>query len=89
MVHTFLPVPAYGAILGITETGPGPPHTIDILTHVVCYMEDVITAVHEGPDRQHKVFDGTVRSLKWIFPSLPGKTKYSVSVKKLMAGEGN
>ena len=42
----------------------------------------------EGADRQYEVLDGTVRALKWIFPYLPGKTKYFVSVKKLMTGEG-
>ena len=40
-------------------------------------------------DRQQRVFDGTVRALKWLFPSIPGELKDSVSVKKLMAGEGD
>ena len=34
LVHTLLPVPAYGAILEIPDTGPGPPHTMDSLTHI-------------------------------------------------------
>ena len=51
-------------------------------------MDDVITEVQGGPDRQREVFDGTVRALKWIFPSLTGETKDSVSAKELMAGEG-
>ena len=38
LVHTSLPVPAYGAILAIPETGLGPPHTMDSLTHIDCYI---------------------------------------------------
>ena len=48
LVHTSLPVPAYGAILEIPETGPGPHHTIYSLTHIDCYMDDVITEVQGG-----------------------------------------
>ena len=45
LMHISIPVPAYGAILAIQETGPFPPHTMDILAHINCYMNDVITAV--------------------------------------------
>ena len=38
LVHTSILVPAYGAISEIPETGPGPPHTIDSLTHIDYYM---------------------------------------------------
>ena len=48
LVHTYLPMPAYGAISEIPETGPGPPHTLDSLTHIDCSMNDVITAVQGG-----------------------------------------
>ena len=34
LVHKFLPVPAYGVITTIPETGPGPHHTMDRLTHM-------------------------------------------------------
>ena len=37
-----LPVPSYGTISKIPETGPGPPHTPESLTHIDCYMDDVI-----------------------------------------------
>ena len=50
-------------------------------------MGDVISAVQEGPDFQRRVFDGTFRALKWIFPLLPGELKDFVSVKKLVAEE--
>ena len=36
LMHTLLPVKAYGAILEIPETSLGPPHTIDSLTHIDC-----------------------------------------------------
>ena len=88
LVDSELPVPAYGAISKIPSTGPGPPHTPESLTHIDCYMDDVIPVVQGGPDRQHRVFDGTVRALKWLFPSLPGELKDLVSVKKVVAGEG-
>ena len=45
--------------------------------------------MQSGPDRQHRVFDGTVRALKWIFPSLTGDSKDLVRVKNLLEGEGN
>ena len=52
-------------------------------------MDDVITAVQGGADRQREVFDGTFRALKCLFMSLPDETKDSVSIKKLMVGEGD
>ena len=45
LVHTSRPVPAYGAISEIPEPSPGPPHTLDSLTHIDCYMDNVITSV--------------------------------------------
>ena len=88
LVDTDLPVPSYGAIYKIPATGPGPPHTPESLTNIDCYKDDVISAVQGGPDCQHRVFDGTVRSLKWIFPSLLGESKDLASVKKIVVGEG-
>ena len=52
-------------------------------------MNNVISVVQGVPDHQHQVFDGTVRALKWIFPSLPGEIKDSVSAKELVVGEGD
>ena len=88
LVDTDLKVPSYGAIFKIPETGPGPPHTSEILTHIYFYIYDVISAVQGGPEFQHRVFDGTVRALKWLFPSFPVELKDSVSVKKIITGEG-
>ena len=56
----------------IPETRPGPPQILESLTHIYFYMDDVISAVQGGPNRQHQVFYGTVRALKWLFLSLPG-----------------
>ena len=53
LVDTDLPVPSYGVISEIPETGPGPPHTPDILTHINFYMDDVISVVQGETDRQH------------------------------------
>ena len=61
-------VPSYGTIFDIPETGPVPPHTPESLTHIDCYMDDVISALQGDPYCQHRVFDGTVRDLKWLFP---------------------
>ena len=52
-------------------------------------MDDVISVVQGVPDFQHRLFDGTVRALKWIFLSFPGELKDLVSVKKLVTGEGD
>ena len=52
-------------------------------------MDDVISVVQCGTYRQHQVFDGTVRALKWIFLSLPGYSKDSVRIENLIAGEGD
>ena len=40
-------------------------------------------------DCQHRVFDGKICALKCILPSLPGESKDLVSVKNLLAGEGD
>ena len=54
-------------------------------------MDYVITAVQGGGGQTNNanIFNGAVWALKWIFPTLPGETKDSVSVNNLMAGEGN
>ena len=88
LVNSDLPVPSYSMISKIPATRHVPPHTPESLTHIDCYMDEVILVVQGGPDCQYQVFDGTVRALKWLFLSLPGELKDSVSVKKLMAGEG-
>ena len=49
LVGTDLQVPSYGAISEIPVTGTGPPPTLEILTHIDCYMLDVISTVQGGP----------------------------------------
>ena len=49
----------------------------------------MITEVQGGTERQFQFFDGTVRALKWLFPSLTMESKESVSVNNLKAGEGD
>ena len=53
LVDTDLPVLSYVAISEIPATGTGDPHTPESLTHIDCYVDDVISAVQGGPDRQH------------------------------------
>ena len=89
LVDSEIPVPSYGVISEIPSTGPGPPHTQESLTHIDCCMDGIVSVVQGGVDRQHRVFDGTVRALKWLFSSLPRELKDLVSVKKLVAGEGD
>ena len=64
LVDADLPVPAYGVISALPATEPGPPHTPDILTHLDCYMDDVISAVQGGEEQQHPVFDSILCVLK-------------------------
>ena len=75
LLQTFLLVPGYEAITNISKTGPGPPHTLYILTHLDYYMDDMIEVVQGGAEQHFQVFDSTLRDLKWIFPPLPGGTK--------------
>ena len=49
LVHTSLLVPVYGTIVKKTKSGLGPPHTLDIITHIVFYIYDVATAAKVGP----------------------------------------
>ena len=87
LVDKDLPVPSYGTISKISETRLGPPHTPESLTHTYFYMDDFVLTMKGGPDFQHQIFDGTVSALKWLFTTLPGELKDSVSMKKLVAGE--
>ena len=52
-------------------------------------MDAVISTVQGGAEQQHRVFDSTVRALKWIPPSLTGEAKDSVLVMKILAREGD
>ena len=45
-------------------------------------------SVKGGPDPYCQVFDGTFRSIKWIFPYYTNKYKDIVSTKKIMVEEG-
>ena len=48
VLHTLILVPGYGGITKIPKTSPGPPHTLDSLTHIYFYIDDVITVVQGG-----------------------------------------
>ena len=68
LVATDLPVPSHRVISEIPATGTETPHTPESLTHIDCYMDDIISAVQGVPDRQHRVFGGTLCALKWLLP---------------------
>ena len=53
MVDTDLPVLSYEEISALPATDPGPPHTLESLTHIEFYMDDVVSAVQGGSDQQH------------------------------------
>ena len=89
LIHAVLPEPGYGVIAKTPYTGMGKPHTLDSLTLIKCHMDALVTAVQGWPGWKCPVFDGTIRSLKLIFLSFPGKMKELVSVKKLWAEVGN
>ena len=84
LLDTDLPFLAYKAISDLPSMEPVPPHTRRSLTHIDCYMDDVISAVHVRTERRHQVFDRILCALKWLFPSIPGEAKDSVIVKKLL-----
>ena len=72
----------------MTRTVPAPLHAQEGLTHIDFYMDDIISTVKGGLERQHRLFDGTVCALKWLFLYLPGNIKDWSSVENLLAGEG-
>ena len=75
IVNISLLLPRYGTITNNTKTGSDLPHTLEILTHIDWYMDDIITAVQGWPKRQRQVFDVNIKSFKWLLLSLPGKEK--------------
>ena len=48
LVDADLPIPAYGAISALPATETGHPHNPESLTHIYCYMDDVISVVQGG-----------------------------------------
>ena len=84
IVNILLLITWYDAIFNISNTGPGLSHTLDILTHIYLYINDVILAVQGVPERHFQAFDSTVQSLMWIFPLFPNEANHLVGVKKLI-----
>ena len=60
LVRMFLPVPGYGAIANIPDKGPVPHNALDRLTHINCYMNDMISSVQGGTKQKHQVFDNNI-----------------------------
>ena len=50
LFDTDLPVPTYGAISDRQSTGPIPPYIHRSLTHIDCYMDDIISEVQGDPE---------------------------------------
>ena len=88
IINKSLLVPGFGSISKIPNTGLGLPQTWDILTHIDCYICDLITEVQCGPNHKLQVFNGTIQTLKFIFLSFFDKMKYYVGVKNILAGGG-
>ena len=65
------------------------PYTRYSLTHIDCYMDDVISAVQDRPERQHQVFDDTGYALKWLLPLPLGDSKDSMSVQNFWKEKAN
>ena len=59
-VHVSPLVPGYGRIKNILDTDTGTPQTLDKLTHIECYMNEMITEVQDRPKLKRPVFGGTV-----------------------------
>ena len=72
---TSLPVPLYGSITNNLKTGTCLPHTPDIITHIECYIDDIIMYVKYALGHQKQVFNGPPQALKWLFPLLPQKPR--------------
>ena len=52
-------------------------------------MDDLNCISKVSPDQQRRVTEMVLQGIKDIFPSLPSKLKYSVSLKKDQKGDGN
>ena len=89
LVDADLPVTAYGAISALSTTEPTPPPPTPRQASPILNVIWMTSRLwyKEGAEQQHRVFDSTFRVLKWIFPSLPGESRDSVLVNKLLAGE--
>ena len=53
LVDADLPVPYYGAISALPATEQGPPYTLESLTHIDCYMDDIIYTAQGGTEQKH------------------------------------
>ena len=70
LLDTLIMVPQYRDIAKIVNTGPDPPHTLYLPTHIYCCMDGVRMAVQVRTEHQTQVFDVMVLYLKCIFPYL-------------------
>ena len=52
-------------------------------------MDDLLSATQGDRTQQQRVSEITLRAVKEIFPSPPMETKYSVSIKKALQGDGD
>ena len=75
ILQTSLTVPRYSDIANIPKIGTTPSHTLDILTHIYFYMDDIIAVVQGRPERQRNVFNVTGRALKWLLPYFTNDAK--------------
>ena len=60
LVDMFPPILPDKDIYKILKTFIGPLHFSNSLTHINCYMDEIIMDVQVGTKFQHQVFDGTL-----------------------------
>ena len=53
MVDADLHVLSCGAFSALPATEQGPPYTLESLTHIDCYMDDIIYMAQGGTEQQH------------------------------------
>ena len=79
----------YRPTLGTYSTTPSPTASPARLQHADVYMDDIIAVTQGDQNQQTRVSELVLKAIKETYPSTPGEKKYSVSIIKALAGDGD
>ena len=81
--------PIYGPTKDLYHTVTSPTASPSRLQYADVYVDDINCLAQGDAVQQQRVSELVLRALKDIYPTIPGKTKDSVSLKKARAGDGD